>query len=132
MVNDASESAVGSTLYQVPSTGNLEVIGYYSKKLTPPEEKRPMRTKELLAMAYGIKAFEYYLDGCHFDVVTDHKSLLYLYKEHLKTALDVKLTNIHYYLNQFSFTIIDRPGADEWMASADYLSRLPISTVAEL
>ena len=66
LVNDASKSAVGSTLYQVPSTGNLEVIGYYSKKLTPPEEKRPMRTKELLAMAYGIKAFDCYLNGFHF------------------------------------------------------------------
>ena len=131
LVNDASKFAVGSTLYQV-NGDNLEVIGYSSRRLNGPEERRPMRAKELLALTYGIKAFAYHLIGTRFTVVSDHKSLIYLYREHLRTELDIKLTNVFYYLLNFDFEILHRPGNSDIMASADCLSRLPKSTFIEM
>ena len=74
---------------------------------------------------YAIKHFEFFLIGRNFNAVVDHKSLLYLFKEHLKTKLNVRLINSFYYLQQFDFKLIHKPGSSETMASADAFSRLP-------
>ena len=131
LVNDASKLAVGSTLYQM-NGDTLETLGFSSRRLTDPEVRRPMRSKELLALSYGVKAFEYYLIGTPFKIVSDHKSLTYLYREHMRTQLDLKLSNIFFYLQHFEFQIVHRPGNSEIMASADALSRLPSETLDEL
>ena len=131
LVADASKCGVGATLYQI-NKDQWEVIGYFSRALSLPDQRRPMRVKELLALVYAIRSFEYYLINVPFKVISDHKSLLYLYKEHLKTALDAKLTNIFYYLQNFEFAIFHVAGTSEIMASADCLSRIPSSTFAEM
>ena len=131
LVCDASKYGSGGTLYQ-DNEGQLETIGYTSKKFTDPEIRRSMREKELFGLSYAVRAFEYYLIGTEFVIVSDHKSLLYLYREHLRTSLDVKLVNIWTYLQNFSFEIVHRPGDSPIMASADCISRLPRTTMTEL
>ena len=131
LVNDASANACGSTLLQL-NGDQLETIGYSSRRFTEAEIRRPMRSKELLALTYGIKSFEYYLIGTRFQVISDHRSLLYLYKEHMRTLLDLKQTNIFHYLLNFDFEILHRPGNSDILASADALSRLPKSTFDDL
>ena len=131
LVTDASLHGVGGTLYQIEGD-EWQTIGYFSKPLSPADKRRPMRVKELLGLCFGIRSFEYYLLNAKFTIVSDHKSLLYLYKEHLRTQLDAKLTNIFFYLNNFEYTIVHSPGASPVMASADCLSRLPKSTLQEL
>ena len=131
LVTDSSGKTVGGTLYQNQS-GDLVVLGYFSKALTGPDLKRSMRVKELFAMTWAIKHFEFYLLNTEFDCFVDHKSLLYLFREQQLSKLDIKLTNIHCYLNQFDFTIIHKPGNSPIMASADYFSRLPTSKSSDL
>jgi hypothetical protein len=131
LVTDSSGKTVGGTLYQNQS-GDLVVLGYFSKALTGPDLKRSMRVKELFAMTWAIKHFEFYLLNTEFDCYVDHKSLLYLFREQQQSKLDIKLTNIHCYLNQFDFTIIHKPGNSPIMASADYFSRLPTSKSSDL
>ena len=131
LVCDASKDGCGGTLYQ-SRKDKMEVISYSSKKFTRAEERRSMREKELLGLSYAVRANEYYLLGFEFVIVSDHKSLLYLYREHLNTNLDAKLLNIFFYLQQFNFSIIHRPGNSEIMASADCISRLPKTTLAEM
>jgi len=86
-----------------------------------------MREKELIGLMESIRYFEYYLFGVEFTAVTDHKSLLYLYKEHAKKTLDLRLATIQHYLQNYNFKIVHRPGNDPIMFTADTLSRLPTS-----
>ena len=131
LVSDASLFGMGATLYQVDGD-EMQVIGYFSRAFTPQDQKRSMRAKELLALSHAIRHFEYFLLNIEFTCVSDHKSLLFLYREHMKTALDLKLTNIFIYLQQFNFKIIYSPGTSSIMESADCLSRLPKFSLDEL
>ncbi len=131
LVSDASKDGVGATLYQINGS-KWEVIGYFSKALSRADQRRPMRVKELLGLVYAIRSFEYYLINATFTAISDHKSLLYLYREHLRTKLDAKLTNIFFYLQNFDFKIKHAAGSSDVMASADCLSRIPGSTLEEM
>ena len=131
LVNDAAKNRIGSVLYQ--KNGDvLEPIGYHSRTLNGPDSRRPSRHKELLALCFGIRHFEYYLIGATFTVVSDHKSLLYLFREHLKTELDMRLVNVFHYLQRFTFNILHRPGDSDVMVSADCLSRLPKTSFEDM
>ena len=131
LVADASLHGAGATLYQTRD-GKFEVIGYFSRSFSPADKKRGMRVKELLALSYAIRHFEYFLINTQFDVVTDHKSLLYLYREHMKTNLDLKLVNVFVYLQNYDFKIYHQPGNSPIMQSADALSRLEKFSLDEL
>ena len=132
LVCDASKDFVGATLYQITENGEPQVVAYFSRYLSGPDQRRSMRIKELLALTYAIRHLEYYLLNTKFVVVSDHKSLCYLYREHMKSTLDAKLTNIFYYLLNFNFTIVHTKGDSELMKSADCLSRIKSSKLDEL
>ena len=110
----------------------LEPIDYHSCTLSGPDSRRPSRHKELLALCFGIRHFEFYLICANFTVISDHKSLLYLYREHLKTELDLRLVNVFHYLLRFNFEILYRPGDSDVLLSADCLSRLPKTSFDEM
>jgi len=124
LVTDSSGHAVGGTLYQVVDD-EFFPLGYFSKSLQGPDRKRPMRIKELFALCWGIQFFEYFLINTEFDCYVDHKSLLFLFREARRSKLDIKLCNVHNYLQSFNFNIIHKNGASPEMASADFFSRLP-------
>ncbi|CBY07356.1 unnamed protein product [Oikopleura dioica] len=130
-VTDASDHAVGGTLYQADED-DLVPFGYFFHELTGPDFRRSMRQKELLTVAYAVKSFEYYLIGAEFDLVVEHKSLIYLIKEKRRKELDCIITNIYHYLLKFNFNILHRPGDSPILASSDCLSRLPRKTQKEL
>ncbi|CBY37304.1 unnamed protein product [Oikopleura dioica] len=129
LTNDASGSGIGSCLYQL-ANDEMQPIGYFSKALRGPDLRRPTRQRELIALAEGIRHFEFYLINRRFTILSDHKSLTFLYKEHLRKKLDLRLANIWYYLADFNFTIKHAPGSDPVMFCADYLSRLPETSLA--
>ena len=129
---DASGTRCGATLYQKALNGEFETIGYFSKIFSPPETRLSSRHREILALSYGIKYFEYHLLGAEFFALVDHKSMLYLFKEHFRANLTMKMQNILIYLQQFTFKLIHISGTDEKMQSADCLSRLPVTTLSDL
>ncbi|CBY43208.1 unnamed protein product, partial [Oikopleura dioica] len=124
LVTDSSGHAVGGTLYQVKE-GVFSPLGFFSKSLQGPDLKRSMRIKELFALCWGIQFFEYFLINTEFDCFVDHKSLLFLFREARRSKLDIKLCNVHNYLQAFDFNIIHKNGTSPEMASADFFSRLP-------
>jgi hypothetical protein len=127
LVADASGKTIGGCLYQDHGTSEFTTLGYFSRPLNKTDSRRSMREKELIGLMESIRYFEYYLYGVEFTAVTDHKSLLYLYKEHAKKTLDLRLATIQHFLQNFNFKIIHRPGNDPIMYTADTLSRLPSS-----
>lgn len=48
------------------------------------------------------------------------------------STLDLKLTNIFIMLQNYEFSIVHLPGTSLILAAADYLSRLPEQTLAEI
>ena len=72
---DASNSGLGAALLRQDAEGRWVPIQWASKKLTRTEERYGITEKEMLAVFWGIKKFEYELRGRKFILETDHKAL---------------------------------------------------------
>nr|GFA80750.1 reverse transcriptase [Tanacetum cinerariifolium] len=85
-----------------------KVIAYASRQLNPYEENYPTHDRELAAIVFALKIWSHYLYGESCDVITDHKSLKYIFTQRelnmrqrrwleLLKAYD---TNIQYHLGK--------------------------------
>ena len=73
---DASNDGVGAVLVQVHD-GKPYPVSYGSKKLTAAERNYSTIEKECLAIVWGVKKFELYLQGIPFVLKTDLQPLNY-------------------------------------------------------
>ena len=78
---DASRSGLGAALEQNTSDG-WKPIAFASRFLKSTEERYSVNELELLGIVWSIDYFKYYLYGKNFTVVTDHRALLSILKEH--------------------------------------------------
>ena len=76
---DASANGIGAVLSQVQN-GQEKVIAYSSKTMNDSQRKYCTTYRELLAVVTFVKQFRHYLWGRHFNVRTDHASLIWLKK----------------------------------------------------
>ncbi|BHF74063.1 hypothetical protein SprV_0401714700 [Sparganum proliferum] len=76
IVADASNFAIDADLHQLTPTGT-QPLAFYSAKLTPPQTRYSTFGRGLLAIYLAIKPFRNCIEGRHFCVYTDHKSLTY-------------------------------------------------------
>lgn len=60
---DTSQLSVGGTLSQFVNEGCEHVIYYFSKRLSPAEEKNTADDREPLGFVYFLQRFRYYLEG---------------------------------------------------------------------
>lgn len=58
--------------------GERKVVDWWSRKLSESEKKHGITEKEFLAIAEGIKHFDYYLRGTPFKVISDHSALKFI------------------------------------------------------
>ena len=58
-----------------------KVISYASRKLKVHEKNYPTHDLELTAVVFALKIWRHYLYGVHVDVLTDHKSLQYVFTQ---------------------------------------------------
>lgn len=116
---DASSVGTGAILVQEFDDGE-HAIAYASKLLKGRERNYSATELECLAVLHALEAFRPYLEGYSFDVITDHHSLLWLYK--LKNPSG-RLARWAMLTSMFDFTIIHRKGA--MMKAPDALSRNP-------
>ena len=73
---DASSTAVGAVLHQVTEDGELQPLGFFSKKLTKTEIRYSTFDRELLAIFLAVRHFRHILEGnSDVTVLTDHKPL---------------------------------------------------------
>ncbi|MGL4849396.1 MAG: RNase H-like domain-containing protein, partial [Clostridium sp.] len=80
---------MGASLQQ-EIEGELRVVEWASKMLTPAEIKLGITELEFLAMAWSIKYFDYYLRGRRFKVITDHSALKSMKTKHIFGTLKLE------------------------------------------
>lgn len=71
---DASNVGLGAVLLQ-ELDGEMLPVQWASKKLTPTEMRYGISEKEMLAVFWGIKKFDYDLRGRRFRLITDNNAL---------------------------------------------------------
>ena len=71
---DTSRVVLGCVLMQ-----NGKVIDYASRKLKVYQRNYPTHDLELAVVVFALKIWRHYLYGVHVDILTDHKSLQYVF-----------------------------------------------------
>lgn len=115
---DASGCAVSAVLMQ-ERQGSLHPISYFSKTLTPAEQKYPAIKLELYAIYKGVTSFKSYLYNRKFKILTDSKPLLH-FQQSSSPANNVTRWLLE--LSEYTFTFQHIPGKINMLA--DYLSRM--------
>ena len=78
MLADTSDVATGAILEQKTVSGKWKPVEYYSKRLSSTENNYSATERELLGCMLAMARWRPYLIGISFDMVTDHKPLIYL------------------------------------------------------
>ena len=122
---DASRTGLGYALLQPDRTGKTRLISCSSRFLSKAEDNYAVCELEALAIQYAIQKCDLYLSGRHFDVFTDHKPLVSIFKKKNISEIDNKrLQRILSKLTGYSFTVKWVAGSTN--AIADALSRQPL------
>ncbi|UYV67129.1 hypothetical protein LAZ67_4004017, partial [Cordylochernes scorpioides] len=127
LCTDASDRAVGSVLQQLDNN-NWKPIAFFSKKLNPAQCNYSTYDRELLAIYLSIKFFKHLLEAREFTILTDHKPLIYAFKQKNEKASPGQLRHLQY-ISQFSTDIKYIKGTDNIVADA--LSRVDAITTID-
>ena len=120
---DASRAGLGAALEQRSPTG-WHTVAFASRFLNSNEERYSINELELLGVVWSVEYFKYYLFGKSFTIITDHRALLSIMKEHRSNkSYNSRLTRWIDRLLPFDFNIEHIPGAK--MGLVDYISRQP-------
>ena len=120
---DISSSGLGAALEQNTPEGR-KPIALASRFLNPTEECYSVIELELLGTVWSIDYFKIYFYGKNFTVITNHRALLSILKEHRSNKSDdSRLSRLIDRLLPYNFTIEHMPGAK--MGLVDYISRNP-------
>ena len=74
VMTDASDIAIGAVLQQLLD-GQWCPLAYFSRKLSPTEQRYSTFDRELLAVYCAIRHFRHFLEAREFHILTDHKPL---------------------------------------------------------
>lgn len=119
LIADASPIALGAVLLQYDENEKLHIISLASKSLYTVERRYSQTEKESLALGWAVKRLYFYLDGIRFELGTDHKPLVAIFKP--KSKLPARIERWLLRLQVFRFTIKYKSGKSN---IADPLSRL--------
>ena len=115
---DASGVGIAGILSQADDSGDDRPIAYFSRKLSPREQRYSAVELECLAFISSVQHFGVYLTGIEFTVLTYHKCFPYLHR--LKDE-NSRLTQWALAVQPYDFRVQHRPGKAN--ANADGLSR---------
>lgn len=117
---DASGGAVAGILSQyVPDEACWRPVDFYSRKLIAAEYNYDTHDQELLAIVASLQHWRRYLDGVHFELITDHHNLKWFMQT---KTLNHRQVRSYLALSGFDFTIVHQPGKTN---PADGPSRRP-------
>jgi RNase H-like domain found in reverse transcriptase/Reverse transcriptase (RNA-dependent DNA polymerase)/Integrase core domain/Integrase zinc binding domain len=117
---DASKVGISAVLAQIQPTGEERVVYYFSRVLTPQEQKWNIVEIELLAIVTGFVKFHHLLALTFTTVYTDNISLKHIDKLSHGNA---RLTRLALKLQPYHFEIKHVKGVNNKLP--DYLSRYP-------
>lgn len=116
---DASNIGIGAALEQETSDG-WKPLSFFSRKLSPAEQNYSTYDRELLAVYSSVKHFRYMLEGRDFTVYTDHKPLIFAFKQKPERASPRQIRHLDF-ISQFTTDIRHISGKENVVA--DCLSR---------
>ena len=125
LVTDCSQVAAGAALHQVVD-GKPSPIGFFSKKLSKPQQAYSTYDRELLAAYLAVLHFKHLLEGKQVTIFTDHKPLVNSFKSPVPAKSDRQQrhwTVITEYIADMQYVC----GAENVVA--DFLSR-PVQSVS--
>lgn len=117
---DSSDFAVGGCLFQESDKGERQVVAFTSATQKGPQLRYTTTEKELLALVHCLRQWRTLVLGQSLVVITDHKSLCFLFSCKLKSS---RLTRWILAIQEFNFEILHCPGSQN--ITADTLSRNP-------
>ncbi|KAH8360903.1 hypothetical protein KR084_005036, partial [Drosophila pseudotakahashii] len=116
LVCDASDVAIGAAIEQVID-GHTQPLGFFSKKLMDTEKNYSTYDRELLSIYEAIKYFKHFLEGRILCIKTDHKPLVYAFRQRPEKASPRQLRHLGY-ISQFTTEIVHVKGAENTVADA--------------
>ena len=119
LYTDASDYAIGGILTQMDENNNERPIQYVSKTLADCEKKWATVEKEAYAMLYCLRKLKTYLHGAKFEIFTDNKPCVSLFKGNIDND---KLKRWVPKISEFGAPIIYLKGCKN--INADLLSRI--------
>ncbi|CAK1584942.1 unnamed protein product [Parnassius mnemosyne] len=120
LVTDASDLALGAVLQQYKNDA-WQPLAFFSRKLSPAQQKYSPYDRELLAIYEGIKYFRHMLEARHFTVYTDHRPLCYAFHVRKSNCSPRQYRHLDF-VSQFTSDIQHISGKDNIVA--DTLSRV--------
>ncbi len=121
LIVDASPTGLGAILTQ-----DGKVLSYASRALSDVESRYSQTEREMLAVVWSAEHYHLYTYGGTFQIITDHKPLLGIFKS--KKPTSVRLERWRIRLMPYNYELLYRPGKDE-NNPADYISRHPDAKV---
>lgn len=110
VVTDASKLALGGVLNR-----EERPVAFTSRKLRAYELNYTTHDLELLAVIHALKLWRHYLLGRKFQLVTDHRSLKWIFTQE---SLNMRQRRWIEVLHEFEFDIKYRPGKENVVADA--------------
>ncbi|MES9976517.1 MAG: reverse transcriptase domain-containing protein, partial [Candidatus Thiodiazotropha sp.] len=121
---DASDVAIAATLNQ-----NNRPVAFFSRTLSSHEKHQSSVEKEACAIVEAIRKWRHYLLPVPFQVVTDQRSVAFMYDtKHKSNIKNEKIARWRIELTPFRFEVVYRPGKEN--AAADALSRISASVMS--
>ena len=117
---DASDFAIGAALQQRVNE-KWEPLGFFSKKLSPAQQKYGAYSRELLAIYKAVKYFRHMVEGRDFMIFTDHKPITFAFQQK-SSKCDPRHFRQLEFIGQFSTDIRHISGSKNVVADA--LSRI--------
>lgn len=117
---DASSTSIGGVIHQIEDN-ELKPLAFFSRKLTPTQIKYSTYDRELLAIYEMIRHHRFMLEARSFEIHTDHKPLMFVFKQKLDKASPRQARQLDF-ISQFSTKILHVPGKDNVVP--DLLSRI--------
>lgn len=117
---DASDTAVGAVLQQLVD-GQMQPLGFFSRKLSNAQIKYSTYDRELLAIYEAVQHFRHTIEGRQFKILTDHKPLVYAFEQNGEKMSPRRARQLDF-ISQFSTDIEHTPGEENMVA--DFLSRI--------
>eukprot|EP00775_Hariotina_reticulata_P013865 gene13865-biopygen15796 len=125
LYTDWSCTGIAALLNQVHPDGSEHLVACVSRTLNPAERNYAAWKGELLAAVYGIKAFRPYLLCQQFQLITDHRALLWLLTHKTPVGQQARWLLS---LSEYQFSLVHRAGAEN---PADVPSREPLACMAD-
>ena len=95
VIVNASPVGLGAVIVQTQAD-ERRVICYASRRLNRVERRYSQTEKEALGIVWACERFHQYLYGIHFEIVTDHKAVLYIYSPRSKPSARIERWVLRY------------------------------------